>query len=194
MLVISSHKQLHSARARTPASRAAEGAAVHRRSRLLVLHRRCADLLFEAVTRSYGAHKPIVLSANKAFSEWSLVLLLSFKRELVSLNWSRLSGHPGRGQPPVWSSTLTKKKQKRKRHTDEFRAEVLRAVETRGQRTIGEVAASLGVSEGLIHTWKGKASSRLLSAIEAKRWSKKCDGFAASWLTQRRNANVLVKS
>jgi transposase len=58
----------------------------------------------------------------------------------------------------VWSPKLTKKKQKRKRYTDEFKAEVLRAVETRGQRTIGEVAASLGVSEGLIHSWKGKVS------------------------------------
>jgi len=55
----------------------------------------------------------------------------------------------------VWSPTVMKKK-KRKRHTDEFKAEVMRAVETRGQRTIGEVAASLGVSEGLIHSWKKK--------------------------------------
>ena len=61
------------------------------------------------------------------------------------------------------SPTVTKKKQKRKRYTDEFKAEVLRAVETRGQRTIGDVAASLGVSEGLIHTWKGLLA-RALSA------------------------------
>jgi len=31
---------------------------------------RYADLLFEVVTRRYDAHKPIVLSTNKAFSEW----------------------------------------------------------------------------------------------------------------------------
>jgi transposase len=54
---------------------------------------------------------------------------------------------------------VTKKKQKRKRYTDEFKAEVLRAVDARGQRTIGEVAASLGVSEGLIHSWKNKVSA-----------------------------------
>jgi DNA replication protein DnaC len=34
---------------------------------------RYADLLFEVVSRRYEAHKPIVLSTNKAFSEWSEV-------------------------------------------------------------------------------------------------------------------------
>lgn len=34
---------------------------------------RYADLLFEVVTRRYDAHKPILLSTNKAFSEWSAV-------------------------------------------------------------------------------------------------------------------------
>ena len=34
---------------------------------------RYADLLFEVVTRRYDAHKPIVLSTNKAFSDWSEV-------------------------------------------------------------------------------------------------------------------------
>jgi DNA replication protein DnaC len=36
---------------------------------------RYADLLFEVVTRRYDAHKPIVLSTNKAFSEWLEVFL-----------------------------------------------------------------------------------------------------------------------
>jgi DNA replication protein DnaC len=34
---------------------------------------RYADLLFEVVTRRYEAHKPILLSTNKAFSEWGEV-------------------------------------------------------------------------------------------------------------------------
>jgi DNA replication protein DnaC len=34
---------------------------------------RYADLLFEVVTRRYDASKPILLSTNKAFSEWSEV-------------------------------------------------------------------------------------------------------------------------
>jgi DNA replication protein DnaC len=39
----------------------------------LSYNNRYADLLFEVVTRRYDAHKPIVLSTNKAFSEWSEV-------------------------------------------------------------------------------------------------------------------------
>ena len=34
---------------------------------------RYADLLFEVVTRRYEAQKPIVLTTNKAFSEWPSV-------------------------------------------------------------------------------------------------------------------------
>jgi DNA replication protein DnaC len=34
---------------------------------------RYADLLFEVVTRRYDARKPLLLSTNKAFSEWSQV-------------------------------------------------------------------------------------------------------------------------
>jgi DNA replication protein DnaC len=34
---------------------------------------RYADLLFEVVTRRYDAHKPVLLSTNKAFSQWSEV-------------------------------------------------------------------------------------------------------------------------
>ena len=34
---------------------------------------RYADLLFEVVTRRYDAQKPLLLSTNKAFSEWSEV-------------------------------------------------------------------------------------------------------------------------
>ena len=32
---------------------------------------RYADLLFEVVTRRYDAQRPVLLSTNKAFSEWS---------------------------------------------------------------------------------------------------------------------------
>lgn len=34
---------------------------------------RYADLLFEVVTRRYDAHKPLLLSTNKAFAEWTEV-------------------------------------------------------------------------------------------------------------------------
>ena len=34
---------------------------------------RYADLLFEVITRRYQLHRPTVLTANKAFSEWNQV-------------------------------------------------------------------------------------------------------------------------
>lgn len=53
---------------------------------------------------------------------------------------------------------MTKKKQNNKktraRYTEQFKAEVLRAVETRGSRTIAEVAELHGVPEHRIHDWK----------------------------------------
>lgn len=56
---------------------------------------------------------------------------------------------------------MTKKnKRKRARYTEQFKAEVLRAVETRGSRTIAEVAQSLGVPEHRIHDWKRAARER----------------------------------
>ena len=51
------------------------------------------------------------------------------------------------------------KKQQRNRYTDQFKAEAFRAVETRGNRTIAEVAEGIGVSEHMLHAWKSKANS-----------------------------------
>ena len=53
---------------------------------------------------------------------------------------------------------MTKKK-KRKRYTEQFKAEALRAVETRGDRTIADVAAGLGVTEQLLHSWACPSTS-----------------------------------
>lgn len=53
----------------------------------------------------------------------------------------------------------TKAKKKRKKHPEEFKREAVRLLETRGERTIAEVAASLGVAENLLHSWKRKYGS-----------------------------------
>jgi transposase len=49
---------------------------------------------------------------------------------------------------------MSKKRAKRRRYTDEFKAEAVRLVEQRGDRTVAEVAESLGVAENLLHSWK----------------------------------------
>ncbi len=89
---------------------------------------------------------------------------------------------------------MTKKKQKRKRYTDEFKAEVLRAVETRGQRTIGEVAASLGVSESLIHGWKNKLSAETAHVDRGETIDQEVRRLRRENADLKKDRDVLVKS
>lgn len=50
----------------------------------------------------------------------------------------------------------TKTTRKRKKHAEEFKREAVRLLETRGERTVADVAASLGIAENLLHAWKKK--------------------------------------
>ena len=43
---------------------------------------------------------------------------------------------------------------KLKRHTEEFKREAVLAMESRGERSIGEVANGLGVSTSMLHAWR----------------------------------------
>jgi transposase len=43
---------------------------------------------------------------------------------------------------------------RRRRHTKEFKRDAVRLMETRGDRTIADVAESLGVAENLLHNWR----------------------------------------
>jgi transposase len=49
---------------------------------------------------------------------------------------------------------MSKKSLKRKRYTAEFKAEAVRLLDGRGDRTVAEVAQSLGIAENLLHAWK----------------------------------------
>lgn len=49
---------------------------------------------------------------------------------------------------------MSKKSTKRKSYPDEFKAEAVRLVEQRGDRTVAEIAQSLGVAENMLHAWK----------------------------------------
>jgi transposase len=89
---------------------------------------------------------------------------------------------------------VTKKKQKRKRYTDEFTAEVLRAVEVRGQRTVAEVAATLGIADGLIHTWKSKVSSEAASGDRGETLDQEVRRLRRELADVKRDRDVLVKS
>jgi transposase len=55
----------------------------------------------------------------------------------------------------------TKPTRKRKRHTEEFKREAVRLLETRGERTVADVASGLGVAENLLHLWRRKYGSSI---------------------------------
>ena len=55
----------------------------------------------------------------------------------------------------------SKTTRKRKKHSGEFKREAVRLMETRGERTVGDVAESLGVAENLLHAWKRKYGSSI---------------------------------
>jgi transposase-like protein len=54
----------------------------------------------------------------------------------------------------------TKSKSKRKKHPEAFKLEAVRLLEGRGERTVADVAASLGVAESMLHSWKKKYGRR----------------------------------
>ena len=47
-----------------------------------------------------------------------------------------------------------KNRKKRTRHAEDFKREAVRLMESRGTRTIADVAASLGVAEAQLHAWR----------------------------------------
>jgi transposase len=52
-----------------------------------------------------------------------------------------------------------KTKSKRKKRPEQFKLEAVRLLETRGERTAACIAASLGIAESLLHSWKKKYGS-----------------------------------
>ena len=50
-------------------------------------------------------------------------------------------------------------KKQRSKYDDNFRREAVRLLETRGSRSVEDVAESLGVHQSLLHRWKKKFGS-----------------------------------
>lgn len=86
------------------------------------------------------------------------------------------------------------KQRKPKRHTDEFKAEVLRAVENRGQRTIAEVAASLGVSLSLVHEWRNKVGQQASQSDRGETLDQEVRRLRREVADLKKDREVLVKS
>lgn len=88
------------------------------------------------------------------------------------------------------------KNRKRRKYTTEFRAEALRAVEQRGDRTISEVAGSLGVSESLLHGWRFRART-LAPGLHPDRGespAEECQRLRRELATMTKERELLLKS
>lgn len=85
-------------------------------------------------------------------------------------------------------------KKKRNRYTDEFRAEAVRAVETRGNRTVAEVAESYGVTEQQLHTWKSKAKADGSATDRKESMEEELKRLRRENADLKKDRDVLVKS
>jgi transposase len=57
---------------------------------------------------------------------------------------------------------------KHRKYTEEFRREAVRVVESRGNRTVRDVAESLGIAESLLHGWRAKYADTVASVWEER--------------------------
>jgi transposase len=83
---------------------------------------------------------------------------------------------------------------KRKRYTDQFKQEAVRAVETRGNRTVAEVAEGLGVPEHMLHAWKSKAKADGSATDRKESMEEELRRLRRENADLRKDRDVLVKS
>ncbi len=88
---------------------------------------------------------------------------------------------------------MTRKK-KRNRYTEQFKAEALRALDTRGNRTIAEVAETLGVPEQLLHSWKSRAKAQHTSNDRGESLQDEVRRLRRELAEVKKDRDVLVKS
>ena len=88
---------------------------------------------------------------------------------------------------------MTKKK-KRNRYTEQFKEEALRALETRGTRTIAEVAASPGVPEPLLHSLRGRAKASSAASDRGESLQDEVRRLRRELADVKKDRDVLVKS
>jgi transposase len=89
---------------------------------------------------------------------------------------------------------MTKKSVKRRRHTDEFKAEAVRLVASRGDRTVAEIAQSLGIAESLLHIWKRQVETNRVAGDRGETADQELVRLRREVADLKRDRDALVKS
>jgi transposase len=89
---------------------------------------------------------------------------------------------------------MSKKNLKRKRYTAEFKAEAVRLLEGRGDRTVEEVAQSLGVGENMLHAWKRRLDSAGRTHDRGESAEQELQRLRREVTDLKRDRDALVKS
>lgn len=87
-----------------------------------------------------------------------------------------------------------KSKKPRSRYTAQFKAEAVRVVESRGNRTIGEVASSLGVAEALLHSWKSRMTVERGSNDRGETMEQEVRRLRRELAEVKKDRDIVVKS
>lgn len=86
------------------------------------------------------------------------------------------------------------KKKQRKRYTEQFKAEAVRAVENRGSRTVADVAEALGVPEHMLYAWRKTAKPALEARDRGESKDEELERLRRELAEVKRERDVLVKS
>ena len=83
---------------------------------------------------------------------------------------------------------------KRKRHTEEFKREAVAAVESRGNRSIEDVARGLGVAPGLMYQWRKKYGADVRRGENGETLEREVARLRQENLGLRKDRDTLKKS
>lgn len=83
---------------------------------------------------------------------------------------------------------------KLKRHTEEFKREAVLALETRGDRSIGELAKSLGLSTSQLHLWRKTYGAEARQAKSGETLEQEVMRLRRENVGLRKDREVLKKS
>lgn len=82
----------------------------------------------------------------------------------------------------------------KKQHTEEFKRDAVKLMETRGRRTVADVAAGLGVAESQLHDWRQKFGAAVRTNASGETLEAEVARLSRENAQLRRERDVFKKS